>query len=314
MITDDTTFRPDSQSASDSQVLQRGERAMERAEDSQIQMQAQMQMAQGIACPYCGTVNDLEALFCASCGKPVRMARCPNCGNEIDPEADFCEICHHYIKNDVCSFCGARFDESAAFCPECGNPHGGIVCPTCNTLNDFAFCKQCGTPLTEEAKMLSMELHKQPEYLELVKMANEMQELDMALPYSSERDVVLEKANNQLRERVLTLLANDRGVAHPIIPKKVSKRFTQEELNQRREEMEQKLNSLLEKMQQTPQPSPAKVRNYAMAQKPYGLRLAWECNFKHALHSSPCGCAKPQLGGKWIVLGKNNNQDIKDDK
>lgn len=314
MITDDTTFRPESQSGADSQILQRGEKVIERVEEPQAQMQAQMQMAQGLACPYCGTVNDPEAMFCASCGKPIRMGCCPNCGSEIDPEADFCEICHHYIRKDVCSFCGARFEESAAFCPECGNPRGGIVCPTCNTLNDFAFCKQCGTPLTDEAKMLSTVLRKEPEYLELVKMANEMQELDMSLPYNSERDIVLEKANNQLREHVLTLLANDRGVAHPVIPKKVSKRLTQEELNQRREEMEQKLNSLLEKMQQKPQPSPAKVRNYAMAQKPYGLRLAWECNFKHALHSSPCGCAKPQLGGKWVVLGKNNNQDIKDDK
>ena len=314
MITDDITFRPESQSGADSQVLQRGERSMERPEEPQVQMQAQMQSAQGIMCPNCGTVNDPEAMFCASCGKPIRMGSCPFCGSEIDPEADFCEVCHHYIKKDVCSFCGARFDESAAFCPECGNPHGGIVCPTCNTLNDFAFCKQCGTPLTEEAKMLSTALRKEPEYMALLQMANEMQELDMVLPYNSERDVVLEKANNQLREHVLTLLANDQGVAHPVIPKKVSKRLTQEELNQRREEMEQKLNSLLEKMQQKPQPSPAKVRNYAMAQKPYGLRLAWECNFKHALHSSPCGCAKPQLGGKWVVLGKNNNQDIKDDK
>jgi hypothetical protein len=51
-----------------------------------------------------------------------------------------------------------------------------------------------------------------------------------------------------------------------------------------------------------------------MACRPQGVRLAWECNFKHALHSSPCGCAKPQLGGKWIILGKDIKKEIKDDK
>lgn len=313
-MTDDITYRPENQAGSDVQHLQQEELYMERPEEEQMQTQLQMNMAQGVACPHCGTVNEPEAMFCASCGKPLRMGNCPNCGSEIDPEADYCEVCHHYIKNDVCSFCGARFDPSAAYCPECGNPHGGIVCPTCNTLNDFAFCKQCGTPLTEEAKVLVKQLKLRPEYQELVAMASELQELDMVLPYQSERDVVREQANNQLREHVLKLLANDRGIANvEIVPKK-SKRLSKEELQKRRDEMIDKINIILEKMELPPQPSPAKVRNYAMAQKPQGVRLAWVCNFKHAMHSSPCGCAKPQLGGKWIVLGKNSKQEIKDDK
>ena len=37
-------------------------------------------------------------------------------------------------------------------------------------------------------------------------------------------------------------------------------------------------------------------------------------NYKNAMHSSPCGCAKPHLGGKWIILDKNNIGKIKDDK
>ena len=51
-----------------------------------------------------------------------------------------------------------------------------------------------------------------------------------------------------------------------------------------------------------------------MATKPAGIRLAWICNYKNAMHSSPCGCAKPHLGGKWIILDKNNIGKIKDDK
>ena len=127
----------------------------------QQQLQAQ---AQGIKCPSCGTVNDPEAMFCASCGRPLRMAICPNCGSEIDPEADFCEVCHHYIKNDTCSFCGAHMSEMEIYCHERGNPRGGLVCPVDTSLDNLAICKQCGTPLTEEAKSLVEDLKKLPDY------------------------------------------------------------------------------------------------------------------------------------------------------
>jgi hypothetical protein len=85
------------------------------------------------------------------------------------------------------------------------------------------------------------------------------------------------------------------------------------DLDAQKEARLKRLAEILEQMAQKPEPKPAKVRNYAMACKPQGVRLAWECNFKHALHSSPCGCAKPQLGGKWVILGKNSRKEIKDD-
>jgi hypothetical protein len=111
---------------------------------------------------------------------------------------------------------------------------------------------------------------------------------------------------------VLKLLAQDKGSTTPVV-EKPSKRVSKEELDAKKKVRVDRLTELLEKMAQAPQPQPAKVRNYAMACKPQGVRLAWECNFKHALHSSPCGCAKPQMGGKWIILGKNSRQEIKDD-
>lgn len=310
---DDITYRPE-QTDKGSQQLQRDEfvREAEVVQETKTQMLAKG--AEGVACPHCGTVNEPEAMFCASCGKPLRMGTCPNCGSEIDPEADFCEVCHHYIKNDVCSFCGAYIGANDAFCPECGNPRGGIICPTCKTLNDFSFCKQCGTPLTEEAKALALELKKQPEYQELVRAARELEELNLQFPFTSERDIVRSQMNDKLRERVLMLLAQDRGVANPVIPTKETKRLKKEELTKLKQDKIQEITALLDKMAMPPQPSPAKARNYAMAQKPVGARLAWICNFKHAMHSSPCGCAKPQMGGKWVILGKNSKQEIKDDK
>lgn len=270
--------------------------------------------AQSVRCPHCGASNEPEAMFCASCGTPLRMVACPHCGSEIAPDADFCEVCHHYIRKDVCSFCGAHLTDGDAYCPECGNPRGGIVCPTCHTLNDFAFCKQCGRPLTAEAHQMIEQLRERPDYQELVLLAREYNELQMQLPYSSDSDVSNDEASLQLRERVLRLLAQDEGVPEPEIPQPSNHRVSKEELDAQKQKKLEQLSRLLGNMAIPPSPSPAKVRNYAMAQKPIGVRLAWKCNYKNALHSSPCGCAKPQLGGQWVILGHSSTQEIKDDK
>ena len=310
-MNEDITLHPEISNVN-AQELQHEELVMEQNEDAQSAQQMQMNAAAGIQCPHCGTINEPEALFCASCGEPIGKASCPNCGAPIDPDADFCETCRHYIRKDVCSFCGARLTGHEAFCPECGSPRGGIVCPVCNTLNDFSFCKQCGTPLTDEARLMLEQLKQTPEYKEMQMLADEIQRLDMTMPYSSEREKLRDQKNTQLRERVLKLLAEDRGNVNPVIPPS-TKRMSKEEYDAKKQERIDRLTEILERMAQRPQPQPAKVRNYAMACKPQGVRLAWECNFKHALHSSPCGCAKPQMGGKWIILGKNTRKEIKDD-
>lgn len=309
---DDITQNPERTDRA-SQQLQREELIRERMDEPIAQQAMQANIANGVQCPHCGTVNDPDALFCASCGNPIGMTSCPNCGAPVEPDADFCETCRHYIRTDVCSFCGAHLTGQEAFCPECGSPRGGIVCPVCHTLNDFSFCKQCGTPLTDEARQMMEMIREQPEYKEMQLLANEIQQMEMTLPYNSERDILLDQKNIKLRERVLKLLAEDRGIANPVIPEPRNKRMSREEYNAKKQERLDKLTAILEKMAQTPQPKPAQVRNYAMACKPQGVRLAWECNFKHALHSSPCGCAKPQMGGKWIILGKNSRKEIKDD-
>lgn len=278
------------------------------------QQQALAYTASGRACPKCGTVNEPEARYCASCGALLGTGTCPNCGNELDADADFCEACHHYVRPDVCSFCGSHFHENDPYCPECGSPRGGIVCPTCHTLNDFSFCKQCGQPLTDEARQVLAQLKQRTDYMELVSVAREYNELQMQLPYSSDSDVMHDEASLQLRQRVLRLLAQDQGIAEPEIPSPRYHRMTKEQLEEKKRRKLDILSRILDQMAIPPMPSPAKVRNYAMAQKPIGVRLGWECNYKHALHSSPCGCAKPQLGGKWVILGHNSKKEIKDDK
>lgn len=245
----------------------------------------------------------------------ARMTHCPKCGAEIDADADYCEACHSYIRRDVCSFCGAYMDEGAAFCPECGNSRDGIVCPDCHTINDFSFCRQCGRALTDEAKRLQAELGINPEYIRMKELAVELSELDHVLPYVSERDRMKEEKTEQLRARVLRLLAEDRGdVVRGVTEDRQSRRMTEAELKKRRAAAMARLQEALGQLSQEPVKSAVKARNYVMASKPNGVRVAWKCNYKNAMHSSPCGCAKPQLGGKWIVLGHGSAGHIKDEK
>lgn len=313
-MNEDITINPERTNRG-AQQMQHEDLFMQRADDMQMaqQMQMNMRAASGVVCPHCGTINDPEAVFCASCGSQIGKMSCPNCGAELDADADFCETCRRYVRKDVCSFCGAHLDGNEAFCPECGSPRGGIVCPVCHTMNDFAFCKQCGTPLTEDAMMLLEQVREMPEYIEMKKLADGLQEMDLMIPYASEREKLRDEENNKLRERVLTLLAQDRGTPNPIIPESENKRLSKEEYDEKKRQYLDKISALLDKLAQQPQPRPAQVRNYAMACRPQGVRLAWQCNYKHALHSSPCGCAKPQMGGKWVILGNNSRKEIKDD-
>jgi predicted amidophosphoribosyltransferase len=260
-------------------------------------------------CPVCGTPNDAEAIYCANCGASLKIASCPLCGSPIDPDADYCEVCNHYIKSDTCSFCGAHMDETDFHCPECGSPRGGIVCPICHTVNEFSFCKECGYPLTEGAKKELSEIKSNPVYKEMIRMATEINDLNNRLPYANANDKAREHKNSELRVRVLSLLEKDKGVENPKIAQIPSKRMEESALEQLSQYKKLDISMLLEKLQTVPTPNPAKARNFAMACKPLAVNVGWECNYKHAIHSSPCMCAKPQLGGKWVISdGKDNKK------
>lgn len=266
--------------------------------------------------PTRGTASCEDADKAMTAAQPVMATGgsvCPNCGAELDSDADYCESCHCYIRKDVCSFCGAHLDEEAAFCPECGNSREGIVCPVCHTINSFSFCKQCGAALTEEARRLQRELSMNPDYSDMKELVANLVSLDNILPYSSQRDAVKDEFTGHLRRRVLKLLAEDRGEENPVVEKKPSRRMTAAELEERKADVMARLQESLERLARKPIASPVKARNYFMASKPAGVRLVWMCNYKNAMHSSPCGCAKPQLGGKWIVLGRGGAEQIKDD-
>lgn len=238
---------------------------------------------------------------------------CPHCGATMDEGADFCESCHHYARPDVCSFCGTQLSADELFCHECGNPRKGITCPTCHTVNEFSFCKQCGTPLTTEAQQMLQEVRESPEYKKLEEQIRKLDALNNEIPVKDERDMAKAEANERLRVTVLRLLAEDKGEDPAAIEERPVKARSAGEIAVQKQQVLNALSAMLDKMALKPMPSPVKARNYAMAAKPQGVRMAWVCNYKHAMHSSPCGCAKPQMGGKWVILEKNSISQINDD-
>lgn len=238
---------------------------------------------------------------------------CPHCGAALDEGADFCESCRHYARPNICSFCGTPLSDSEAFCHECGNPRKGITCPVCHTVNEFAFCKQCGAALTVEAQQLLEEVRQSPEYKLLEEKIFQLDTLNNEIPIKDERDRAREEANERLRVTVLRLLAKDEGKDSSEIEERPIAKKTVGEMVMEKQQILSALSTMLNKMALKPMSSPVKARNYAMAAKPTGMRMAWVCNYKHAMHSSPCGCAKPQLGGKWVILEKNSLSQIKDD-
>jgi inosine/xanthosine triphosphate pyrophosphatase family protein len=179
-------------------------------------------------------------------------------------------------------------------------------------MNEFSFCKQCGTPLTDEAVKQLQLVKQMPEYQEMTKVAEELLELEMQRPTTSPRDEMRVRQADEFRLHVLSLLANDAGMAAPKVDSKPVVHYSREELAATKAEKEERLMELMAKLAAQPQQRQAKARTYALATKPRGMRLAWQCNWKHALHSSPLGCAKPHLGGKWVLMGKGMTQ--KDDK
>ena len=295
----DQTFHPDTTMRGDAmshQPMMEQSMSAPQAEEPAVSQFPEMQsMAQG-----------------AVAQQEIGSRECPYCGAIMDEDADFCETCHRYIRKDVCSFCGTLVASDEAYCPECGSPRGGVVCPMWHTINDFSFCKQCGTPLTDDARMLVATLQKNPDYQELMLLSNELMELDKCVPVTTAEDKARENYNEQLRERLVSVLKKD---GESIVPDNSRSRSTMsaEELLKKKSDRMNLLSQLLDKFAIKATQSPAIARNYAMASKPQGVQLAWVCNYKHAMHSSPCGCAKPQLGGKWIILGKGGTNQLKDD-
>lgn len=280
-------------------------------EQEQEKQQEQPAFLGGARCPHCGELNEPGALFCENCGSAIESGKCPSCGSPLPAGADFCEKCKSYVAKDKCSFCGALMSPEDAFCPECGAPRQGIVCPVCHAHNKFSFCSVCGTPLTEMAsKQLSL-IQQEPQYARMNRIASDLRKLLHVIPVTTPGQIEKEKRNEELRNRILALLNQKPSVLHNNVPGAGLDKLALKELIARKRK---ELQEILEETKVQPQESPVMARNYAMAHRPMGSSLGWKCNFKHAIHTGPFGCACPQMGGKWIVLDGLTETQVLDDK
>lgn len=257
------------------------------------------QTAKANICPHCGTVNEAESLFCEECGTPLGQGRlCPQCHQPLDPLADYCERCKSYVCATRCSFCGAEVSSGDAFCPECGgNLREGIICPACHTRSPFSYCRVCGMPLTEEAKRQSLLAREEPMWRQMTELADEVESLMRVIPIDTPRQTDLAQCNEELCRRVRDLLGRE-------VPPDVTMRLgeTSDAIAARLAAKRHELQQMLDAVAAQPQENPVATRNYVMARKPASARIGWKCNYKQVVHSGPCGCACPQLGGKWVVI------------
>lgn len=254
-------------------------------------------------CPHCHTKNEAEAMFCEECGTPLGNSRiCPQCGHTLDLLADYCEYCNSYVSTNRCSFCGADIAETDSFCPECGFSREGIICPTCHTRSFFSYCPICSIPLTEEAMRESQRIHTEPMWQQMDKLLDELDSWMKMIPADTPHQAEQCWQNEELRRRVRDLLGTPTDEKHDMTLRLGE---TSETIANRIAIKRRELQQMLDATAARPGENPVHTRNFVMARKPASALVGWKCNFKQAIHPSPCACACPQLGGKWVVIDNN---------
>jgi len=273
-------------------------------------------------CSNCKTINEESAKFCRECGEQLDASFCPNCKAKTIPGGDICEICGEWLLPGQCRFCYSSITGSEEYCPECGNPTSGFTCPTCGTHGYFDFCKKCNTPLSESAVLALQQAQQNPEMLQLASLAKELEMLKkQTVEQTSLQKNMQETDSRESKEKAakrailleLEALKNSSAKSKPNpkpipLPKPLFSEEDKKRLElsfQRKKDLEIKekelLNRINEKSANQTFDTPQKARCYFSATKPAG-NLIWECNYVHYQHQSSHECARPDLGGKWIIV------------
>lgn len=100
-------------------------------------------------CPGCGSSNEPDAKFCASCGAQLIAAQSPSGG----VSQDTCPHCGlpTRVGDRFCEHCGSPVDRQPAGPPDVAESAGAskVACPRCHAPNSTAsrFCESCGASL-----------------------------------------------------------------------------------------------------------------------------------------------------------------------
>lgn len=100
----------------------------------------------GEACPGCGGSLEKNDVFCAHCGKQLRMI-CSYCQSASPIGSAFCRSCGMKMVefHPACRSCGARTQRWMSFCPSCGAVQVGR-CASCGMalVEGVQYCPGCG--------------------------------------------------------------------------------------------------------------------------------------------------------------------------
>ncbi|MFH0736880.1 MAG: zinc ribbon domain-containing protein [bacterium] len=290
-------------------------------------------------CSTCGYKNELNAKFCEECGNNlVGKPMCPVCKAEVYLGADICEVCGAWLLEGKCKFCYAEITENEKYCSECGNPTDGIVCPNCGTNNIFDFCKKCNTPLTEAAHKELEKVKANPFFQNIFKLNQELQNLskdeineieiknqineaERKIAEEQKKIDEAEKKEKQI-EKMLRLeqflnKSSQTEQKATRLEQKPQKSFISEEHIKQLERVKQNLagyehrkvnkenkqrdiQAQLNQMAQLTFSTGQEARRFFDASRP-SSSYVWECNFVHYVHPKPSDCARPELGGKWVI-------------
>jgi len=262
---------------------------------------------EGKECPNCHSINETNAQFCGECGYDFSGGRkCPKCGTKTFLNADICEVCGEWLLEGKCKFCYADIEEEATYCPECGNPVAGIICPQCDKLSYFDFCKYCNTPLTVTAqKMIERVKTSSQEQVEKFLSNQEARAYFMAQKYimlvqegnsekCDEKDELLKlkeylekvEKGEKDKEAYTSLFSEKQRQSILSAGKMVDVEIEKQEEERRRQEEERKRQEEEERRQEKKR----KKKKFE----------GWHCNAYNMFHrGGPCECADPSKGGHW---------------
>lgn len=289
-------------------------------------------------CPKCGMVLEPDADLCENCNTYTKKEKCSFCGGDVECNDKFCGECGAPTAGITCPQCNTH--NVFNFCVTCGSPltelgrqeqERAMREPTVKAMQEVAEELNKLEKLLAELDPGAVPKKKETyntsatsnlTYTTISQFSGVHVEAVSLKEDTQQRIPVKQDEADKMEDRVRMLLKQRPGSSSrnretetelqtptPAAPKKKTPQEVKELIAQKQKE----LQLLLEKLDEAPKATPALTRNYSMARKPGCSSIGWKCNFKHAIHAGPQGCAYPQKGGKWIILDPSKH-DLIDDK
>ncbi len=277
-------------------------------------------------CPKCGADLLPGADLCEKCGTYLNSESCGFCGESLSETDAFCPECGSPTAGIKCPNCGTH--NHSSFCTHCFTP--------LNDIARFELEKARSEPAYQQMLKVSDEIN---ELQQLINELNTSESQDQPIfteptlptpnvPVKTAKQIEREKKNEEFMRMYESMMQNSKidtnttsSTSIPqIIPEVVTtitspvtsgapetsgikrRKETKTELELLLKQKKQEAQKILDNMCPVDTLNPQMIRNYYMARKPPVSEAVWKCIYSHYYHPNPSHCAKPFLGGKWVVV------------